>query len=223
MSRNFNFAPGEFYHIYNRGVEKRKIFLKNSDYDRMMFLLYICNNTESVHIQNYRGLTLIEKFSLARKNTLVEIGAVCLMPNHFHLLVKEKIEGGISIFMQKLTTAYTMYFNTLNDRSGSLFQGTFKSRHIDREEYLNYLYAYIHLNPIKIIEPDWKENSIKNKSEAKNFLDSYKFSSYMDYCGLTRPENSILNREVFPEHFQNKSSFNDFIKDWLNFDNFIEV
>lgn len=223
MSRNLNFVPGEYYHIYNRGVEKRKIFLKNSDYNRMMFLLYICNSREPVHIQNYRGLTSIEKFSLDRKETLVEIGAICLMPNHFHLLIKEKTQGGISLFMQKVTTAYTMYFNTANDRSGSLLQGTFKSKHIDEDRYLNYLYAYIHLNPIKIFEPNWKERGIKNSIKAKKFLGSYDFSSYKDYCGLVRPENSILNREVFPDYFQEKSSFKNFINEWLEFDDFIEV
>jgi len=223
MSRNFSFAPGEYYHVYNRGVEKRKIFLKKSDYDRMMFLLYICNNTEPVHIQNYRGLISMEKFSLPREETLVDIGAVCLMPNHFHLLLKEKIDNGISLFMQKLTTAYTMYFNKLNDRSGALFQGTFKSVHANKDEYLNYLYAYIHLNPIKIIESNWKEEGIKNLSKAKDFLDSYKFSSYQEYCGQVRPESYILNRKVFPDYFQDKSSFRDFINDWLKFRDSIEV
>lgn len=223
MSRNFNFAPREFYHVYNRGVEKRKIFLKNSDYDRMMFLLYICNNKEPVHLQNYRGLTSMEKFSLPRKDTLVDIGAVCLMPNHFHILLKEKIDGGTSLFMQKITTAYTMYFNTVNDRSGALFQGTFKSKHVKKDRHLNYLYAYIHLNPIKVIQSDWKEKGIKNFNKAKHFLNSYKFSSYEEYCGRTRPESSILNRKVFPGYFQDQSSFNDFINEWLKFGNLIEV
>jgi len=217
MSRNFNFAPGEYYHIYNRGVEKRRIFLKNYDYERMMFLLYICNNSEPVHIQNYRGLTSIEKFLLPRKRTIVDVGAVCLMPNHFHLLLKEKIDGGISLFMQKVTTAYTMYFNKINNHSGVLFQGTFKSKYVDKDEYLKYLYSYIHLNPAKIIEPNWKEKGIENHNKVKNFLDSYKFSSYLDFCGKIRPENSILNKRVFPGYFHDKASFENFINEWLEY------
>jgi len=223
MSRNFNFAPGEFYHVYNRGVEKRKIFLKNSDYNRMMFLLYICNSKEPVHVQNYRGLTSEEKFSLKRKETLVDIGALCLMPNHFHLLLKEKTEGGISIFMQKLTTAYTMYFNTANNHSGVLFQGTFKCKPLEKDIYLNYLYAYVHLNPIKLIDLNWKEKGIKNITKARKFLDSYKFSSYLDLCGEIRPESSILNREAFPDYFQRQFSFGNFIKEWFEIKKNIEV
>ena len=91
------------------------------------------------------------------------------MPNHFHILVKEKIENGISKFMGKLTTGYSMYFNKRYDRTGSLFQGVFKSVHADSDEYLKYLFAYIHLNPIKLINPEWKENGIKDKNRANAF------------------------------------------------------
>src|SRR3989344_4181607 len=100
MARNYVFAPGEYYHIYNRGVEKRKVFMNRKDYDRFQFLLYICNNEKHIQVRNYRGLTSVKRFSLIRKKTLVEIGAYCLMPNHFHLLLKENSETGISKFLQ---------------------------------------------------------------------------------------------------------------------------
>ncbi len=222
MSRNYNFSIGEYYHIYNRGVEKRKIFIGYKDYKRFQFLLYICNNTSSVEIRNYGGLTSVEKYNLLRKDTLVDIGEYVLMPNHFHILLKEKVENGISLFMQKLTTAYTMYFNTNYKRSGSLFQGSFKARHSDEDRYLEYLYAYIHLNPIKIIEPEWREEGIKNKERVKEFLFSYKYSSYLDFMGIERPENRILNREVFPQYFTEKVSFSKFLNSWMETD-FTEV
>ena len=222
MARDYVFAPEEYYHIYNRGVEKRKIFLNKKDYERFLFLLFICNNSSSVEIRNYGGLTSVEKFKLKRETTLVDIGAYCLMPNHFHLLLKEKTEGGISLFMQKLMTAYTMYFNKVYKRSGVLFQGSFKARHIEEDKYLEYLYAYIHLKPIKLIEPNWKEKIVKNNEKVKEFLSSYIYSSYLDFTGIDRAEGSILNNSVFPDYFQNEVSFKEFVNSWLNNIEFVE-
>ena len=223
MARNYNISINEYYHVYNRGVEKRRIFTGYKDYERFQFLLYICNNKKSVEIRNYGGLTSVEKFSLIRKDTLVEIGEYVLMPNHFHVLLREKTEGGISLFMQKLTTAYTMYFNTNYKRSGSLFGGSFKARHADEDQYLKYLYAYINMNPIKLIEPNWREEGIKDKKKAKEFLLTYEYSSYQDFLGLKRPEGRILNLGVFPDYFQEKSSFLKFLNDWIESEDATEV
>jgi putative transposase len=124
-----------------------------------------------------------------RGKNLVDIGAYCLMPNHFHLLLKEKTENGISLFMQKLMTAYTMYFNKKNGRNGALFQGTFKAEHLANDNYLKYMYSYIHLNPIKLIDPTWRENGIKNQSKTEKFLEQYKHSSYSEYINIDRKES----------------------------------
>lgn len=115
------------------------------------------------------------------REKLVNIGAYCLMPNHFHILVHEKSEGGISKFMLKLSTAYSMYFNKLNDRSGALFQGPFKAKHADNDEYLKYLFAYIHLNPLKIIDPNWRNYGAIDRSKAESYVKNYPYSSFGDY------------------------------------------
>lgn len=216
MTRKINsFAEGEYYHIYNRGIEKRDIFLDQSDFNRFIVLLRIANSKEPVHIQKTRkkgqGLTLTND-----KEKILEIGSYCLMSNHFHLLIKETTEGGISKFMSKITTAYTMYFNKRYERSGALFQGTFKAEHANSDEYLKYLFSYIHLNPVKLINPDWKEKGIKNKDEVISFLKDYKYSSYLDYIGVNREENKIINKEVFPEYFLSTNDFEREIFDWLN-------
>src|SRR3989344_907844 len=156
MSRNFNISIGEFYHIYNRGVDKRNVFEKPNDYNRFLFLLYLCNSFEHVDLQKLfrQKKTFSEIFSLEIDKKLTTIGAYCLMPNHYHLLLRETSKNGISKFMQKLSTAYSMYFNIKRQRTGALFQGRYKARHIDNDNYLKYLFAYIHLNPIKIIAPN---------------------------------------------------------------------
>ena len=139
------------------------------------------------------------------------------MPNHFHLLVTQIEGGSISKFMQKLTTGYSMYYNKKYERTGSLFEGKFKSEHANIDNYLKYLFSYIHLNIIKLIQKDWKEVGIKNKNEATDYLNEYKYSSYLDYLGIDRKENSILNREDFPDYFPTKELFKKDIFEWLSY------
>ncbi|MEI7810641.1 MAG: transposase [bacterium] len=215
MSRSIIFAPDEFYHCYDRGTEKRKIFLNKIDYERFLALLFVCNSTERIHLSDYKGRSFDELFVIDRKGSLVDIGVYCLMPNHFHLLLHEKVDNGISLFMQKLSTAYTMYFNKKYERTGSLFESRFKAEHADDDKYLKYLFSYIHLNPVKLIQKDWKEKGIKNKKEAVTFLQNYKYSSYVDYLNFNRPQSVILNKSAFPEYFNTKDKFEEEIFDWL--------
>ena len=118
--------------------------------------------------------------------------------------------------MKKVATAYSMYFNKKYDRSGSLFEGRFKAKHTDDDVYLKYLFAYIHLNPIKLLDLDWKESVVMNTSVAKKYLDTYTHSSYFDYIGNKRVENAILNKTSFPDYFESKNSFEKFVGDWVD-------
>ncbi len=214
MERKFRFSKGEFYHLYNRGINKMTIFLDDVDKKRFIKLLFACNSKKPVVFKSIQGSPL-EK--IERGETIVDIGAYCLMPNHFHLLIREKIENGITMFMEKLFTAYSMYFNKKNERTGRLFEGIFKATHINYDEYLKYLFAYIHLNPVKLIDQKWKENSVADRETAEKFLKEYKYSSYFDYTGEKREELLILSKESFPEYFANFEEFDDFINEWLNF------
>ena len=115
------------------------LFLDIPDRERFVKLLFVCNGTNPVVFKTIQGLPLDK---IERGETLVDIGLYCLMPNHFHLLVKEKKENGISMFMEKLSTSYSMYFNKKNERTGRIFENTFKATHVDNDEYLKYLFAY---------------------------------------------------------------------------------
>ena len=214
MERKIVFSEGEFYHLYNRGVEKRTIFSDNNDRERFLKLLFIANSTEPFVFRDVDNKKLSE---IDREELLTAIGAYCLMPNHFHILVKEVKKGGVSAFMEKLTTGYSMYFNKRNDRVGPLFQGTFKAQHIVRDEHLKYLYAYIHLNPVKLIDSRWKESGIRDRTHAKHYLQEYRYSSYLDYCGAKREEELILAPDEFPRYFSKSYSFNNLINDWLSY------
>ena len=216
MNRNFSFSISEYYHIYNRGTDKRVIFLDEEDYQRFMNLLYLCNSQNSIV---FREIPIGEAYENERGGTLVDIGAYCLMPNHFHILIREKIENGVSLFMKKLLTGYTMYFNTKYARSGGLYEGPFRATHVTEDRYLKYLFSYIHLNPVKIIDPKWKEDGIADRDGAKDFLSKYAYSSYPEYLGTSRREWKILNRVAFPEYFADQKDFAEFTTEWLTFKN----
>ncbi len=215
--RKIGFQIDEFYHLYNRGNDKRKIFLTDNDYRRFICSLYAANSSEPIHLSDLRQWSK-QIWEQKRKKTLVDIGAYCLMPNHFHLLVREKGERGITTFMQKLLTSYSSYFNLKHGRTGKLFEGYFKATHVDNDPHLNYLYAYIHLNPVKITNPDgWPNKIVRNATAAKIFLDGYHYSSYQDYLGRQRQEKVILNPAAFPNYFDDKINFKRFLADWMKY------
>ena len=212
-TRHHSFAPHEYYHIYNRGTEKRNIFLNNDDYTRFIELLYLSNSKYAVDIRHVRrSYNSVYEFSC--EDPLVYIGAYCLMPNHFHVLLTPATDGGVEKFMLKLGTGYSMYFNKRYERTGSLFQGRFKSQHAQGDEYLKYLFAYIHLNPVKLIKPDWKERGIGDVYGVKRYLDSYAYSSLPDYIS-DREESLILCKEKFPRYFEGKKEIDEELMSWL--------
>lgn len=220
MNRKINFAPGEFYHIYSRGVEKRKIFIDESDRKRFIALLFYCNDVNRIVMRDLVGKgSDFSNFKKHKRDTLVDIGAYCLMSNHFHILIHEKKDNGICLFMQKLLTAYTMYFNKKNNRVGPLFQSRFQAQHADEDEYLKFLYSYIHLNPVKLFQPGWVEEGIDDIKATKKYLASYEYSSYVDYLGIERVENALINKDAFPEYFEEAQDFSKLVDDSINYYN----
>jgi len=178
-------------------------------------LLYVANGSKPFVFRDFpRGVPYV---NFDRGEPIVAIGAYCLMTNHFHLLLKEISENGISKFMSKVLTSYSSYLNKKYGKTGKLFEGVFKAKHLDTDEYLKYIFSYIHLNPVKIIDPMWKENGIKNRANAKQYLNDYMHSSYLDYIGKVRTENVIISRVDFPDYFADFKEFELFISEWLLF------
>ena len=193
-----------------------------ADSERMMLLLYLCNSKTPVDIRSYllKGFTYESLYSLDIDAPIVDIGAWCLMPNHFHFLLRESKEGGITQFMLKITTAYSMYFNRKTERVGSLLQGPFKAEHIHDDTYLQYLFAYIHLNPIKLIpgEREWQTVGIKRLRDAEKFLKNYRYSSLRDYMQPNlRKESKIIVPEKFPWKFSSIKETQRELSEWLTF------
>lgn len=214
VTRNYSFVAGEFYHVYNRGTDKRIIYNDVSDYSRFIELLYLSNSSQYINVRDIKNI-YNPIYDYKTEGPLVKIGAYCLMPNHFHILLSPKIDNGVGKFLNKLSTSYTMYFNHRYSRSGSLFQGPYKAKHVHSDRYLKYLFAYIHLNPVKLIQTDWKENGIANVDNAYNFVSQYRYSSLLDYLDQDREESKILSKETFPKYFCTAASHKSDLIEWL--------
>lgn len=146
------FAEGEFYHVYNRGTDKREVFADEQDFSRFLESMIEFNTPDpigSLFENSYRkkhqfgGSTSKDT---SHDERLVNIVAYCLNPNHYHFILQQASEKGIEKFMQRLGTGYTMYFNKKHDRTGALFQGRFKAIHISSNPYLLHVSAYVNLN-----------------------------------------------------------------------------
>ena len=221
------FETGGVYHIINRGVEKRKIFLKNQDYSRFILGLEFFNSEKGTRLWNLitKAETMSHRAAFKNKlaaqreksqQPLIELLAFALMPNHFHLIIREIANQGISLFMQKLGTGYSTYFNKQNDRVGTLFQSRYKSVRIRNDIQLATIFAYVHTNPVELVEPGWKEFRVKNPEAAMRYLENYKWSSYRDYIGnSTFP--MVTNREFFLDFYGSEKNCRRAVEDWIKY------
>lgn len=224
--RKVIFAPGNIYHIYNRGVEKRDIFMSDGDRWRFLQGIFLFNDVDTSSNllweleKSQKGAnfkTLKEYFFVKEKrsrNPIVRIMADCLMSNHYHLLVEELQENGITKFMHRLGTGYTMYFNKKYHRVGSLFQGPFKAKLVDQQPYVEYLLAYINvLNPGQLLEPNLKEEGVKDMEKVIHFAKSYPWSTQKEYLHLR--DSIIIDKGILGEVFPNGQLYENFIKSIL--------
>ena len=216
MANRAAFAPNEWSHCYSRGVDKRTVFETPSDYERFLQLLYLLNNTETVHRSDLKKRSTADVLQIPRSQPVVEVGAYCLMPNHFHLLLKEVGGGGISRFMRRLGIAYAMYFNIKNERVGNLFVKPFRSKHVADDKYFKRVVQYVHLNAAELFEPAWKLGKIKNPSLLEKQLVKYRYSSMPDYYGVDRPEQALLSQKT-KELFENLPSITALIADSVEY------
>jgi putative transposase len=149
------FAENTYYHAYNRGVEKRDIFIDNQDYEVFLHLLkyYLSEKNEGIHPFELVAPQdkPIRPRPLKNLNKEVDLIAYCIMPNHFHLLIKQKTKDGMTKLLRAISTTYALYFNRRYNRQGTLFQGRYKATIIDNESYLLHLSRYIHLNPLSLV------------------------------------------------------------------------
>lgn len=209
----------EIYHALNRGVDKRKIFLDDQDYLRFIHDLYEFNDKEWANngtylFRKYKDIACPYIRSNKKRNLIVDIYAFCLMPNHYHLLLSPRIEGGISLFLKKVNMGYAKYFNEKYERSGALFQGRFKSKLITEDSHFMHLPYYIHCNPLDLLNINWRNKEIKNYKSAIKFLESYRWSSHLDYMGK-KNFPSVISKNFLSEYFDGEIGYKNSMYNWL--------
>ena len=197
-NRTISFTNDEYYHVYNQGVDKRAIFESPTDTNRFIQSMVEFNTIDpigSIYEKTYATKNTSANFggSTSKKERLVEIICYCLNPNHFHLLIRQKKDSGITKFMHRLSTGYTMYFNEKLKRRGSLFQGRFKAKHITDNDYLLHVSTYVNLN-----------NRVHRLggSTSKNVIrSSWRFYEHGIYDPVLSGENSILDQFKNPKEY----------------------
>lgn len=206
------------FHVLNRGVDKRKLFLNDKDYFRAIHDLFEFNDVEQVNNLTYFfrkqykdvGRPYIKK----ERRPLVKIYAFCLMPNHYHLLLSPVVENGISLFMKKFNGGYAKYFNEKYKRAGALFQGKYKKVIIKDEAHFIHLPYYIHLNPLDLTATEWREREINDFKGVMKFLNSYRWSSHLDYIGK-KNFPSVIDHDLLLNFFGGHRQYEQSIEKWL--------
>jgi putative transposase len=209
----------EIYHVLSRGVDKRKIFMDDKDYFRFIHDMFEFNDeapADTASYYFYKQSSVIARPKIERKprKLLVKILAFCLMPNHYHLLLSAAAKDRVSKFMKKLNMGYSRYFNGRHARIGTLFEGRFKSVLVENQAHFVHLPYYIHLNPLDLAAPEWRRRKLDNYKKAIEFLDSYRWSSHLDYCGKSNFP-SVTQRDFLLEIFGGEKGYQKAIKDWL--------
>jgi len=208
------FANNEIYHIVNRGVNHGMIFNDKRDYKRFILLIDYLRFEPSIRYSFFSEMPKDQKLEIMQSlikqnNALVEIVAFCLMPNHFHLLLKQLRENGIQVFMKNLQNSYVKYFNTRNKRVGPLFQSAFKAVRVETEEQLNHVSRYINLNPSSSF------------LTTINALEKYQFSSLNDY--LDKTTYAFVTPDAVLNNFQSRADYKKFVFDQAEYQRDLDI
>ncbi len=206
--RKIVFATDEYYHVFNRGIARQPTFFSKRDYDRFLLTLsYYRFADVQVKLSRFLQLSLGDRENLLadlkkRNKKHIDILCYALMPNHFHLLLRQSSDAGVSTFLSKVTNSYTRYVNTKQERVGDLFQGVFKAVHIETDEQLVHVSRYIHINP-------FVSYIIK-----KEQLLTYPWISLHEYMGNT---SGMLDTSIVLSHFKTAKAYEQFVFDQLDY------
>lgn len=213
--RKIPLINNQIYHVLNRGVASQPIFLNESNYERAQETLFYYQNTSpTLGYSQFLRLSLAERKRILeglrlQKKFLVEIIVYCLMPNHFHILLKQVHENGISTFLSNFTNSYTRYFNSKNKRIGHIFQGKFKAIRIETDEQLLHVSRYIHLNP-------YSSFVVKNLNDLR----LYPYSSLPEY--LDPKSTDLCQKKMVLDNFRKFKTYQKFLADQANYQRELE-
>jgi putative transposase len=196
----------EYYHLFNRGVEKRTTFLDDRDYLRFLEIVeYYLNPTPPISFSQrdrlYHEPDIQHRVLDIRFENLIDVVAYCLMPNHFHFLVRVNIEGGLETWIRRVANSYTRSFNVRYDRVGPLFQGPYKLVHVTTNEQLLHVSRYMHLNPVV--------------AKLTTAPAAWRWSSMKVYLGEEQP--GWLKPEIITQQFRSPPGYRSFVEDYVGY------
>jgi len=215
MRKEF-YTTNDYVHIYNRGNRKQLIVHDVKDRERFLKALFYFNS-ETTPINPFQSRASLNNLvwlkSWPTHKPIVKILNFILMPNHFHLILKEVKEGGIAKFMQRLGTGVTMYYNTKYKESGRLFQGVYKAKCVNDDLYLKYLSVYIQFKNTFELYPGGLKKAIREFDKAYSWAKDYQYGSLGDFVGMKN--RGIINKDIFVELFSNLKEYKDFARDCM--------
>ncbi len=219
MIRKNKFVPNHYYHIYNRTIFSMPEFKKPGNAEKLAQAFLLANSTQSSGafqlLRNNKNATIEDALKIAEGGEkLVDILSYAIMPNHYHLLLKEGRENGITNFIHKCNVSIAKYINIKNDRRGPLFESVFKSKYISTNDYLLHLSLYIHLNPLDFITgKEWRKHKIQNWKEIKKSLLKYPWSSLNFYLG-NQNDRILSGTEIIRGQFETPEEYESFLREW---------
>lgn len=207
-NRKVVFRNGEIYHVFNRGIDRRSIFTNKREFERAKQLIKFYRHKElpirySQVLQQPEVLRKKLFESVYKSERLIDILSYCLMPNHFHFLVKQTKDNGVSKFASNFTNSYTKYFNTKSQRTGPIFEGVFKAVYVETDQQLIHLSRYIHLNPVS------------SSIIAEDMLNNYPWSSYSEYLSLS--DDGIAEKELILGFFKSAGDYQNFVENQMGY------
>lgn len=210
--RNISFANEQYYHIYDRGVDHRDVFMDQND-DARFYMSMLAFNDELVRTEQKTRFSRISDMPKEPAcRPLVEILSFCLLSNHYHILVRQLVDGGVTQFFHRLMTGYTKYFNKKYERTGRLFESSFKAVMVKDESHLFHLPRYIHLNALDVTDMHWRDGKVNDWNRALALLNQYQWSSHGVFMG----DDQLLPvvSEQARAWYDGVKGYQKFIKQW---------
>ena len=217
--RDVDFVNGNYYHVFNRGTDKRQIFQYGSDYERFYESLFLFNdaNYASPGGEIRRSWARMVQYELDGKERqpLVSIISFCLIPNHFHSFLRQETDQGISKFLHRLSMGYTKYFNLRYSRTGHLFESAYKIVPVEQDAHFTHLSRYIHLNALDGTDFKWREGAIlpTDWPGVLDALNQYRWSSHHVYMG-EKQKLQVVNEDLVREFFTTSDDYVRFLNGW---------
>ena len=217
--RTTEIFTGGYYHIYNRGVDKRTVFESYLDFERFYGSMAVFNDIHYVDAQTRSFKESVEnvRHRVSNIEGFVDILSFCLLPNHYHMFLRQRVDDGLAKFMQKLQMGYTKYFNLKNERSGSLFQGPYQSVAVTRQAQFEHLPCYIHLNALDLVDKSWRNGALSSTLCVLQKLSEHKWSSHNQYMEEQQDLPVVIDGACV-ELFGSKWSYMEAVTGWATRD-----